>query len=259
MKQLEAVTLDFWGTLVIARHSLRHMRLDCLAARLPHVPRAEIEAAYAVAWQAYEGVRHQGIGLATPTMLSYVLERLGVALSPPHYLAVCTAWDEAIVHTPPPLLPGAAGMLAELRRRRLLVGLISDTGISTGASIRRVLADYGLLSAFDWLTFSDEIGVTKDTPFPFRHTLAALDVAPQRAVHVGDMPETDIRGAHAAGMMAALVLESSDRRDGIPPSGGQSPEIGHADLILERLADLPDALDHWIASDQSPNRPPDRG
>lgn len=246
MKRIEAVTLDFWGTLVDIDHNLRRVRLDFLAARLPHVPPEALESAFDAGWQSYERVRRQGIGLATATMLSYVLERLGVALPPPDYAAVCTAWQEAIVSAPPPLLPGAATVLAELRRRRLLVGLISDTGISTGAMTRRMLAACGLLSAFDWLTFSDEIGVTKDTPFPFRHTLMALGVAPGRAVHVGDMPETDLAGAHAVGMITALVLESSNRRDGIAPRGGPSTGL-HADIVLEHLADLPAALDRWDA------------
>ena len=62
-----------------------------------------------------------------------------------------------------------------------------------------------------------------------------LEAVRARGLRVGliDLPETDIRGGRAAGCRTALLLEVSDRRDGIPD----------ADLVLEHLIDLPTALD----------------
>ncbi len=247
MGKLEAVTLDFWGTLVDGHHDLREVRIGLLGARLPEVARERIAAAYAEGWKAFSRLLGQGIGLGTATMLSQVLGTLGATLAPPDYAAVLRGWEEAMIDLPPAFLPGAAETLAALRRRGLRLGLISDTGASPGRVTRQVLAARGLLSAFDWLTFSNEIGVGKAQPFPFRQTLRALGVPPERAIHVGDMPETDIAGAHAAGMAAALLLESGNRRDGIAPEGsGRAGRGTYADLIVGRLAELPDALEAWM-------------
>ena len=74
--------------------------------------------------------------------------------------------------------------------------------------------------------------MTKRRRQPFTSTLRALNVQPREALHVGDRLETDIAGAHAVGMYAALVLECSSQQEGIP----------HADLVLDSMADLPSAL-----------------
>jgi putative hydrolase of the HAD superfamily len=100
-----------------------------------------------------------------------------------------------------------------------------------------MLRQQNLLHLFDWLTFSDETGVAKAHVQAYRHTLRALGVQPRQAMHVGDRPDADVRGAHAAGLHAALLLENSNRREG----------ISEADIVLEQLRDLPDALELWLA------------
>ena len=139
---------------------------------------------------------------------------------------------------PPPFLPGAVDVLRALRGRGLLIGLIMDTGTSPGRVIRELLRREGALPLFDWLTFSNETGMTKLRPQAYTRTLSALGVRASEALHVGDLPETDLHGAHRAGLAAALVLECSSRRDGIP----------HADLVLERLRDLPEAIEVWAVA-----------
>lgn len=58
----------------------------------------------------------------------------------------------------------------------------------------------------------------QDTPSkpavePFERALDALDTAPERAVHVGDSPDTDVRGATAAGLDSVLVDPDGPDRD----------------------------------------------
>ena len=69
----------------------------------------------------------------------------------------------------------------------------------------------------------------------------ALGVSPHEALHVGDLPETDIRGGRAAGYRTALLLEVSDRRDG----------IADADLVLDRLTELPAAVATLLTGSES--------
>jgi putative hydrolase of the HAD superfamily len=52
---------------------------------------------------------------------------------------------------------------------------------------------------------STVVGVAKPDPAIFLLALDAIDVAPHRAIHVGDTPSADIAGARAAGVRPVLV------------------------------------------------------
>ncbi|HHX65584.1 MAG TPA: HAD family hydrolase [Chloroflexi bacterium] len=234
---LKAVTLDFWGTLVDAHHDLSDERIDFLAGYIREYPRERVAEAYQDSARIFLQALHEGMGLRAATMLSMTLDRLGATLTPPEYEMTLRFWEEALLVSPPRILDGACEVLRELRARGFFVALISDTGLTPGVVVRRMLQERGLLAMFDWLTFSSDTGVTKKTLYAFTGTLRALGVAPQHALHVGDT-ETDVRGAHAAGMRAALVLESSGHREVAPL----------ADLVLPRLQDLCSALQEMIAA-----------
>lgn len=66
-----------------------------------------------------------------------------------------------------------------------------------------------LLDAFDAVVYSSAVGVEKPHQRIFRHCLQALNVEPQRCLHVGDQALEDVEGAIAAGMQAVRV----DRRE----------------------------------------------
>ncbi len=102
-------------------------------------------------------------------------------------------------------------------------------------SLRQFLANEGLRSLFDWLTFSNETGVTKRAPQAFHSTLAALGVAADQTVHVGDTPMTDICGAQSAGLRAGLTVELRDRRTPECRPDFVLEHIGHLAAALERL------------------------
>ena len=75
---------------------------------------------------------------------------------------------------------------------------------------REKLAGVGFDGAFDHLTFAGFETRAKPDPEPFDRALDALSIPPERALHVGDSPETDVAGASAAGMRSALVGKRSD-------------------------------------------------
>ena len=232
---LRAITFDYWGTLVDAGHSLRAERVDALGRYLGDCVPEQISEACDEAWRQFCQAIDSGLGLGTATFLSTTLDLLGVTLSPPDRTAILHLWEEAMLDDPPALLNEAPHVLRALRARGLWVGLISDTGVTPGRIIRRMLHRAGILTMFDWLTFSNEIGVTKRRPQAFTSTLRALGVCPDEALHVGDLPQTDLKGARAVGMYTALLLENSGHREGIPL----------ADIVLDRLRDLPEALERW--------------
>jgi putative hydrolase of the HAD superfamily len=229
---LKAITLDFWGTLVNDRHSAAPMRVAALAERLPGLAPERIQAAYDASWRRFLSGMAQGWGLPPAALLSDTLDALGIALRPEIWARVLRRWETEHMASPPPLVPKAVETLRALRARGLAIGLISDTGATPGRVLRQFMAQVGLRPLFDWLTFSNETGVSKARPQAFLLTLRALGAAPGEALHVGDTPTADVDGAHAVGMAAALTIEVRDKR-----RGGERP-----DLVLERLADLPEAL-----------------
>ncbi len=233
---LQGITFDFWGTLAQDSGEFTSpLRLGMLAHYLPGRSLAEIKAAYDHAWKRFLGELDRGLGLSPSAMVCMTLDALQTALPPPDLDAVTRGWEESILHHPPALLPGALEVLAEVRRRGLWVGLISDTGVTPGRVTREFLRRHDALRMFDVLTFSNELGISKACPQTFRQTVRAMGLEPHQVAHLGDQPQGELRGARAAGVHPLLLLESSQRRDGIPV----------ADVTLERLVDIIDVLDHW--------------
>ena len=66
---------------------------------------------------------------------------------------------------------------------------------------------------FEQVAVSHLEGVEKPDPLIFRRVLRRMDVGPEKALHVGDVPELDLRGARAAGIDAILV----DRKGKVDP------------------------------------------
>jgi FMN phosphatase YigB (HAD superfamily) len=62
-----------------------------------------------------------------------------------------------------------------------------------------------------------------------------LKARPEEAAHVGDLPETDLAGARAAGMRAILFLGVTGREDG----------RGLADAVFEDYCELERILEGW--------------
>jgi putative hydrolase of the HAD superfamily len=89
--------------------------------------------------------------------------------------------------------------LEDLRRRGLLIGLISNTARDLDAFVRHHALDV------DAALSSRAHGRVKPHESIFRAVLELLDVLPARAAMVGDTPEDDVQGARALGMRAFLL------------------------------------------------------
>lgn len=97
--------------------------------------------------------------------------------------------------------PGAAEALEALHAAGLRLAVVSNADGRVG----RVLADAGLTRRIAAVIDSGLVGMEKPDPRPFRLALEALGVAPEEAVHVGDLPSIDGLGAQAAGVAFILV------------------------------------------------------
>lgn len=93
-----------------------------------------------------------------------------------------------------------------------------------------VLDGLGWTGYFDGLVVSAIVGAEKPDGAIFEEALRVAGVGPDRAVHVGNDPFSDVRGASEAGIDAVLV----DRRGGV--------EAREAKAVLPNLRGLPGLL-----------------
>ena len=123
--------------------------------------------------------------------------------------------------------------LRELKDRGLRLGLVSNVTLLPDL-MRADLDALGILGLLDGTTFSSEIGTRKPDPAIFADALDKVGTEPAATVFVGDRLVDDVGGAQGAGMRAVLTWEfrKEEPRHDLQP-----------DAIIERLTDLPAALD----------------
>ncbi len=233
-----ALTFDFWGTLYQG-DTVRPYRLALLGEALAGAGQArspeDLEAAYAHCWRVLDRLwleEHRSITVERwlEEMLLFLRAEVDEAARSALYRPI----QDALLEHPPRLVPGVREVLPRLARRFRL-GLISDVGLSPGRVLRELLRRDGLLDCFRVTTFSDESGVTKPLPEAFLRTLAALDVPPAQAAHIGDLPETDLAGARGVGMRAVLFLGVSHREDGLEMADAAFVDYAELEDLLRRL------------------------
>lgn len=99
------------------------------------------------------------------------------------------------------------------------------------ADVRRL----GLAEHFQFALRAEELGIGKPDPLPFHTALRHAGVGAGQAVHVGDNPDDDIRGARLAGLRAIWFNPGGLAWDG----------DDHPEAQIARLAQLPELLRRW--------------
>lgn len=131
------------------------------------------------------------------------------------------------------LYPGARELLANLRARRLRLGLISNWS----ARLPQLLSALELDAAFDFVLGSAALGCEKPEPAIFRLALERAGLEPSACLHAGDDARCDGAGALGCGLSAVLVDHQKrlgERERGLCPVVGSLVEL--QDLILGRAA-----------------------
>lgn len=234
---IRAVTFDWWGTLYVHRDA-RARRLELLRGylreRQAKVAQGKLEQAYAAAIGQLDLEWRAGNVYLPAQWLQRVLDELGVPAKGEDTAALRDALESAMLAEPPDLVEGAAALLTDLQRADIRLGIISDTGLTVGRVMRHILAGDGILTRFTAFAFSDETGYSKPSRMAFERALEQLGVAAGEAVHVGDLPETDIAGAKAMGMRAVLMTGVSGRED-----------QGAADAVVRDFSGLRRVFERW--------------
>ena len=236
---LDAVTFDFWNTLVFEeRGHLRGRRLDAWSGVLEEagfaVERERLDAVFESSWESFVARWESGRQYQAVEAAEAIIEELGFEVAPDVRDALIDAFTDAGNDAELHLTDGVADCLRTLKDAGLRLGIICDVGMTSSPILRRHLDRHGVLDLFDHWSFSDEVGAYKPSPVMFEHALRGLGgVAPERAVHVGDLRRTDVAGALAMGMTAV-------RYTGVFDDDSQPEPEGHH--VVAHHADLPGAI-----------------
>src|SRR4051794_34693827 len=105
-------------------------------------------------------------------------------------------------------LGGVTELIPELARHHRL-GAVTDTAVMDEQAVRKLLAPLGLDAVLDTVVTSADVGAPKPDPTIIERALAALGVAADRAVLVGNAP-VDRQASRAAGVLFAATHDDFD-------------------------------------------------
>ena len=238
---IKAVSFDFWNTLFTEQpggyalyQQSRLRRLEAALRDCGDFSGARLEAACHTESESHNQIwRTEHRTLAAAERVGRILAHLEACLPDDVMAETVRAFEEGILERPPLLIEGARTAIERLAVRYRL-GIISDVGFSPGRVLKQVLAQNGLLDAFDSLVFSDEAGQSKPHRRVFEQTAAQLAAAPAEIAHIGDLEFTDIVGAKQAGYRAIRFTGVTPMREG---------ETTAADFVIVDYAALPRLLE----------------
>lgn len=255
MKAMDAVTFDLWQTLLLED---RELGLKRAQLRIDGAYEALRDAGWEFStehlWEAYRScalacnaTRAQGDDISFAEQIDIFIERIGPGLygelSRETVQRIGVAYDRAFWGYPPSLHPQAAATLGRLKEMGYSLGLISNTGMTPGATFREYMEQLGILGYFDALVFSDEVRLAKPSQKIFRLTLEALEASTGRAVHVGDDRTNDVAGAKLAGLKAIWI--SSAGGPEVDTVGAQSGST--ADVTVSDLGEVVNAVKSLVS------------
>ncbi len=230
---IDAVTFDFYNTLVYHRHGRGRGRgrllLEYLGAQGWQFDPWEYGVFYDIfenhtidytAEHSEEERRHYHAALA-----QNLFRRLNVRA--PEGAAADHAENLWKVLGPASLavFPDALDLLRILKIARYPLAVISNWP----CGLRIFCAELGFGDTFDHVLASAEVGSAKPHPGIFHDACHRLGLPPHRVLHIGDSVADDVEGACAAGLPVVLVL----RNDDVPP-----PDT----LSVSSLEKLPELL-----------------
>ncbi len=128
-------------------------------------------------------------------------------------------------------MPGQVELLDWLAGRYRL-GVVSNFDYTP--TVRRILAEAGILDRFETVVVSDAVGWRKPRAVIFEEARTALGVSASECLFIGDRLDIDVAGAKGAGMAAGWM-----NPDGHPVP----PDAPPPDYVLQGLDDVRLALE----------------
>jgi putative hydrolase of the HAD superfamily len=209
---IKAITFDLWNTLIINKfYSEERLQFffQFLQEREFFIPFDELRNAYEERFHfsevTFEEIEFRHI--YTIDRILNVLKEINIKISKTNLDLLREEFESIMLQDPPQLKEGVKKTLEELAPS-YRIGLISNTGVTPGPILRKILDFHDILDFFDVTVFSDESSYFKPHPIMFKIPLEKLKCKAQNAVHVGDMLETDVKGANDFNMYSVWINES---------------------------------------------------
>ena len=234
---IRAVTFDYWNTLCRADVTATGRRRREAWHRVAEERSLPIDPGVLDAVLTHIAERHHAGWTAntqftTQHALHEAFTLFGDVITDGDRAAFTGAWLDASRRADVQLTPGLGGVLAELGRAGVRIGIVCDVGLTPSVVLREFLDHHAVLHHFDHWSFSDDVGVYKPDPAIFRHALEGLGVDdPSVAAHVGDLRRTDIAGARASGMTAV-------RYRGVADDPSTPAVADEGDYVIDDLGEL---------------------
>ena len=206
---LKAITFDFWQTLY-ADSEKNWQKRQAIRIKLCHgylnnqgytCGLDDVGFGLEEAYNLVMTLWHQHRGISVKRCMQRFAEALEICLQDTDLDELIACLGAAFLESPPVMIPHVKPVVAQLSEKYPL-GIISDSALTPGSFVRKLMAHDNILQYFTTLTFSDETDYTKPEVVQFYTTLAELNTVPSEAVHIGDIFRTDIVGAKNAGMKA---------------------------------------------------------
>ncbi len=211
---IEAITFDLWNTIFNNRF-YTEMRLNWFSHFLDEknfsISKMDIESAFKLGFHLPKRKFRMYKHIQTEVLISKMLNILKIDLSNNEKDFVKKEFEEVMMSDPPSLKEGTIQTLEDLSSN-YKIGLISNTGITPGRIISKVFQEYNILQYFQVRIFSDEIGYCKPHPILFNTALKELECDPVKAIHIGDLLETDIKGAKDCNMYTIWFNDSISQK-----------------------------------------------
>ena len=248
--EITAVTFDLWQTLIVDSRGLgsarTQLRLDGTREALAHFGEdyslEAISDSYDRCYRQCRQIRLGHLDVSFSQQVGMFLDNISPGLTerldPDTLEEVTRVYADSFLVHPPAVHEDALAVLQDLKAMGLALGLISNTGMTPGATFRSFMESQGMLGYFDVLTFSDEVKLAKPSQEIFLLTLRAMRVSPSETAHVGDDPVNDVAGANRCGLKTVWVAGAYDGE--IPPDAGAKPDatVGELGMVVPAIAEL---------------------
>ncbi|RKY87190.1 hypothetical protein DRQ09_04835, partial [candidate division KSB1 bacterium] len=232
--KIKLISFDLWNTLIIYnKNSIRKkMRINYILEIIKHykdVTYEDVENAYEEAYNELDRIWMMSSRTPPPEEYLEILGSiLGIKFSSREIKDITDFIQKTVTDIPPGLMKGAKKILDELSKKYTLA-LISNTGITIGDTLRKILKMKGILKNFSLTLFSNETIYGKPHPVVFEKLLNYFNVSPENVIHIGDNEYADIVGAKNAGMYTILFTKNKNEKT-------------TADFTIKSLYEIPEKL-----------------
>ena len=225
---IRAVVFDFYGTLAYSPDGGSTLATALAEHGYSVVP--DLEHLW---WNDIDGTEHHEYSASRAQYEAWQDGRLRQTLqacevSDAHLTPVMTRVNEILATRTMAAYDEAAGVMAELRTRGVVVAVCSNWSWD----LQEALALAGLDDAADVTISSAWVGCRKPHPKIYAHTLETIGVPADEVLFVGDTWNCDVEGPRAAGMRTLYLRRLDAHTDATAPATFDAPVAADLTAVL---------------------------